>query len=255
MLIFITPFCYHILQMSLWLVLVTMHGNIKIRTWVASVIDQHDNHYTPPTADSVSEIKYLYTVASRAYINNYGRLSLLRVAIASNDELQKESWNKLKNPYREAKSRWGNDIILVSIESSFFIVSEKIKDKFLYYKKKKKNIVFRSWKRLTALNNFYKSEIWAPCHNQTPSWYWERRWTHKYTYLKIRHFNTTPKGKWLFGDMWLWNLSLEETNTCVKNKKKIWRYSAKSLFTLSKLTWSKFDQVTLTDFDLQTLIV
>ena len=28
----------------------------------------------------------------------------------------------------------------------------------------------------------------------------------------------------------------------------------KSLFTLSKLTWSKFDQVTLTDFDLETLI-
>ena len=32
----------------------------KDRTRVASVIDQHDNHYTTPTADSVSEIKYLY---------------------------------------------------------------------------------------------------------------------------------------------------------------------------------------------------
>ena len=30
------------------------------RTWVACVIYQPDNHYTTPTADSVSEIKYLY---------------------------------------------------------------------------------------------------------------------------------------------------------------------------------------------------
>ena len=30
------------------------------RTWVASVIDQQDNHYTTPTADSISEIRYLY---------------------------------------------------------------------------------------------------------------------------------------------------------------------------------------------------
>ena len=30
------------------------------RTWVASVADQHDNHYTTPNADSLSEIKYLY---------------------------------------------------------------------------------------------------------------------------------------------------------------------------------------------------
>ena len=30
------------------------------RTWVACVIYHQDNHYTMPTADSVSEIKYLY---------------------------------------------------------------------------------------------------------------------------------------------------------------------------------------------------
>ena len=30
------------------------------RTWVACTIHQRDNHYTTPTADSVSEIKYLY---------------------------------------------------------------------------------------------------------------------------------------------------------------------------------------------------
>ena len=30
------------------------------RTWVARVIDQHDNHYTTPIADTISEIKYLY---------------------------------------------------------------------------------------------------------------------------------------------------------------------------------------------------
>ena len=30
------------------------------RTWVASVIDQQDTHYTTHNADSVSEIKYLY---------------------------------------------------------------------------------------------------------------------------------------------------------------------------------------------------
>ena len=30
------------------------------RTWVASVLDQHDNHYTTPIADSNSEMKYLY---------------------------------------------------------------------------------------------------------------------------------------------------------------------------------------------------
>ena len=30
------------------------------RTWVAYVIYKQDNHYTAPTADSVSEIKYLY---------------------------------------------------------------------------------------------------------------------------------------------------------------------------------------------------
>ena len=29
------------------------------RTWVASVTDQYDNHYTTPIADSISEIKYL----------------------------------------------------------------------------------------------------------------------------------------------------------------------------------------------------
>ena len=29
------------------------------RTWVASVIDQHNNHDTTPIADSISEIKYL----------------------------------------------------------------------------------------------------------------------------------------------------------------------------------------------------
>ena len=29
-------------------------------TWVTSVTDQHDNHYTTHTADSSSEIKYLY---------------------------------------------------------------------------------------------------------------------------------------------------------------------------------------------------
>ena len=32
----------------------------KARTWVASVIDKHDGHYTTPIADSISEIKYLY---------------------------------------------------------------------------------------------------------------------------------------------------------------------------------------------------
>ena len=30
------------------------------QTWVACVIYQQDNHYTTPTADSVSEIKHLY---------------------------------------------------------------------------------------------------------------------------------------------------------------------------------------------------
>ena len=30
------------------------------RTWVASVLDQHDNHYTTPIANSNSEMKYLY---------------------------------------------------------------------------------------------------------------------------------------------------------------------------------------------------
>ena len=30
------------------------------RTWIGCVIYQQDNHYTTPTADSVSEIKYLY---------------------------------------------------------------------------------------------------------------------------------------------------------------------------------------------------
>ena len=33
---------------------------VRDRTWVASVTDQHDNHYTTPIADSISEIKYLY---------------------------------------------------------------------------------------------------------------------------------------------------------------------------------------------------
>ena len=46
-------------------------------TWVASVIDQHDNHYTTPTADSVSEIRA-----------KYGRLALSKVVIAFNNELQ-----------------------------------------------------------------------------------------------------------------------------------------------------------------------
>ena len=32
----------------------------KDRTWVASVLDEHDNHYTTPIADSNSEMKYLY---------------------------------------------------------------------------------------------------------------------------------------------------------------------------------------------------
>ena len=32
------------------------------RTWIASVTDQHDNHYTTPIADSISEIP------------NYGRV-------------------------------------------------------------------------------------------------------------------------------------------------------------------------------------
>ena len=32
----------------------------RVRTWVAGVIHQRDNHYTTPSADSVSEIKYLY---------------------------------------------------------------------------------------------------------------------------------------------------------------------------------------------------
>ena len=53
------------------------------RTWVACVINQQDNDYTTPTADSVSEIKYQYMI--RAY---YGRLALSKVVIAFNDALQ-----------------------------------------------------------------------------------------------------------------------------------------------------------------------
>ena len=51
---------------------------------VASFIDQHGNHYTTHTADSVSEIKYIY-ICIRAY---YGRLALSKVVIAFNDALQ-----------------------------------------------------------------------------------------------------------------------------------------------------------------------
>ena len=57
----------------------------KDRTSVANVIDQQDIHYTTRTADSISEINYLYTVCIRAY---YGRLALSKVVIALNDALQ-----------------------------------------------------------------------------------------------------------------------------------------------------------------------
>ena len=53
------------------------------RTWVSSVIDLHDNHYTTHTADSASEIKYLHM-----HPCFYGRLALSKVVIAFNDALQ-----------------------------------------------------------------------------------------------------------------------------------------------------------------------
>ena len=36
-----------------------MFSLARDRTWVTSVIDQHDNHYTTPIAELISEIKYL----------------------------------------------------------------------------------------------------------------------------------------------------------------------------------------------------
>ena len=50
------------------------------RTWVACVIHQRVNHYTTPTAESVSE-KNIY-ICIRTY---YGRLALSKVVIAFND--------------------------------------------------------------------------------------------------------------------------------------------------------------------------
>ena len=58
------------------------HPTAGIERWVACVIYQQDNHYTTPTTDSVSKIKYL---CIRAY---YWRLALSKVVTVFNDALQ-----------------------------------------------------------------------------------------------------------------------------------------------------------------------
>ena len=76
------------------------------RTWVASVTDQHHNHYTTSTVDSISEIKYLYR-----YNMYIGKLRKAGDVVVSSNCFQRWIAERLKIRIVNNDTR-GNNFIL-----------------------------------------------------------------------------------------------------------------------------------------------